>query len=714
MQIVKNTYNGTESHGIKGIIRKFTDIYMAVFKVEKTYTKQEILEFYVNQPYLGSESYGVEQASQTYFGKSVSELNLAEAATIAGLFQAPGAYDPFVYPEKAEARRNLVLGLMVRHGYITEEEADAVKTIKVEDMLVERNSSLLEYQGFVDTVVSDVIKKTGNDPYVVSMTIYSTMNKAKQDVINKLYDGSLYKWANDSVQCGIAVTSVENGSIIAIGAGRNKTGARTFNYATDISKHPGSTAKPIFDYGPAIEYAGWGTGNTVVDDVYTYSDGTPINNVDLKYLGIVTAKVALANSRNVPALQAFQATTQAQKYEFVTNLGITPELHNGEIYESSSIGAFNGVSPLELSAAYATFSRGGYYIEPYSFTKIIYNDTNETFTYTPTKTKAMSEETAYMINMILKYAVTSGAIGVGSVSGTDLASKTGTSSVDSNVIKNLGLSSSAISDIWQVSYSPDYTIAFWYGYDEITKEHYLTSNQGWAARRAIVRALTPNIMEKNSRWTKPEGVITVDIELETNPIQLASDYTPDSLRSTEYYKKGTEPTEVSTRFSQLENVTNLTYTSVGNQIHLSWNEIDTPDAIDSTYLQNYFQTNFTNWADKYYQQRLNYNNSNIGTLQYTVYLKNADGTLNAVGTTSSNSFDTSLTNATSATFVVKSNYSIFKANASSGVEINVKIDPTISGGSQEEDTVDDDDTTDKENTTQTDNTKPNTNQNNKH
>lgn len=705
MQIVKNTYNGTESHGIKGIIRKFTDIYMAVFKVEKTYTKQEIFEFYVNQGFLGNGAGGVEQASQVYFNKHVGELNLSEAALIAGLFQAPSAYDPYVYPDKAQARRDIVLNLMVRHGYITEEEAEIAKSLNVKDMLSGYSYSYSKYQGFIDTLVSDVQNKTGLDPAVTSMTIYSTLKSDKQEVINQLYDGTLYKWQNDVVQCGIAVTDVKTGAVVAIGSGRNRSGERQFNYATAIKRHPGSTAKPIFDYGPAIEYAGWGTGSFVMDDAYTYSNGTSINNVDHSYNGVMTAKTALANSRNIPALQAFQATTQEEKYEFVTNLGITPELHDGEILESSAIGAFDGVSPLELSAAYATFSRGGYYIEPYTFTKIEFNDSDESYTYTPTRTKAMSEETAYMINMILKYAVTSGAIGVGSVSGTDLASKTGTSSVPSETIKSLGLSSGAIRDSWQVSYSPDYSIAFWYGYDTITKTNYLTTKEGWSARRGIVRALTPRIMEKNSRWSQPSGVTTVDIELETNPVQLASPNTPDSLRSTEYFKKGTEPTEVSPRFATLENVTGLKATTIGNQIQLSWNPIDTPAAIDTEYLQNYFKNGYARWADKYYERRLSYNASYIGDLMYDIYIKGSSGNLIYIGTTSSNNYTTTLTNATDATYVVKSTYSIFKASASSGAEVSVKVTPSFTPsesdtvGTSDNDDETGNDTNDNTNTT---------------
>jgi len=696
MQIVKNTYNGTEAHGIAGILRKFRDIYMAVFKVEKSFTKQEILEFYVNQGYLGNSTGGVEQASQIYFGKSVSEINLAEASLLAGLFQAPTAYDPYQYPEKAEARRNQVLNLMVRHGYITKEEADIAKAIKVESMLTGYSYSYSEYQGFLTTLVSDVIKKTGNNPYVVAMKIRSTLNPDKQKVINDLYNGKTnYKWVNELVQCGIAVTDVKNGAVVAVGAGRNRTGERQYNYATDIKRHPGSTAKPIFDYGPAIEYAGWGTGTTIVDDVYTYSNKTPINNVNRSYNGIMTAKTALAQSRNIPALQAFQATSQENKYEFVTGLGITPELSNGQIMESASIGAFTGTNPMELSAAYGAFSRGGYYIEPYTFTKIEYLDSdNSTFVYTPNRTKVMSEETAYMINMILKYAVTSGAIGVGTVSGTDVASKTGTSSEDQNKIKQLHLSSSTIKDSWQVAYSPDYSIAFWYGYDSNTKEHYLTSNEGWNARRGIVRVLAPKILEKNSRWSQPSGVTQVTVELETIPTQLASENTPDNLKSSEYFRKGTEPTEVSSRFATLENVSNLSSTTVGNQVQLSWNPIATPEAIDQGYLQTYFNTNYVPWSEKYYQKRLEYNNAYVGTVIYEIYQKVGDSML-LLGTTPHNSFTTNVTSTTSVTFVVKSTYTINKSCASSGREITVKItpsfDPSTQGGTTTTPTDDDDD-----------------------
>lgn len=675
MQLAKNTYNGTVASGIQGITRKFKDIYMSIFKIEKTYSKQEILEFYVNQAYFGSGAHGVEAAAQTYFGKSVKDLNLPEAATLAGLFQAPDYYDAYVNTDGAQMRRNQVLGLMVRHEYITMEEAEAAMAIPLKEMLSGYDFTYSEYQGFIDTVIMDVIDKTGVSPMQVSMNIYTTLDVSRQNAVNKIFNGTLYKWKNEYTRGAIAVTDVHTGAVVAVGANRGSK-ALALNYATQIKRHPGSIAKPIFDYGPAIEYSGWGSGTFVMDDFYTYTGGNSLNNVDGKYLGIMNAKTALGNSRNVPALQAFQATTQQQKYDFVTGLGITPELHNNTILESSSIGAFIGSNAMEMSAAYGAFARGGYYIEPYTFTKIEYTDTdNDTYVHTPTRTKVMSEETAYIMNHILTYSCANRLVdgcGYINIAGSDIASKTGTSSEDYSVIKLYKLPNNTIRDSWQVVYSPDYSMSLWYGYDENNSKHYMLDQEGWAARQRITQLLTPYIMKKNSRFSKPSGVIGVEIEKGTD--LLASEYTPANLKSLEYYRKGTEPTETSIRFERLKNVSNLTYTSVGNQVQLSWDSIGTPQAIDEDYLEKFFKENYARWSNKYFEERLDYNKNNIGTVVYDVYIKNTDGSLSLVGSTSTSSFNTTLTASTSATYIVRSSYSIFKDNASSGSSINVKTE----------------------------------------
>ena len=297
MQLSKNTFTSTETRGFDGIVRKFTDIYMSIFKIEKDYSKEEIIEFYVNAPYLGAGSYGVEQAAKTYFGKDVTNLNLVEASIIAGMFQAPGEYDPYINPDKTTARKNEVISLMLRHGYITESEANQAKKVKVENIIKKADKSINKYQGFVDTVIQEVIDRTGDNPYEVSMDIYTTLMSDKQDVIEDFYKN--WKFKDDKVQVGIGIIDNNTGSIIAVGAGRNKNSAMSLNYATQIKRHPGSTAKPLFDYGPGIEYKNWSTYTPFIDKPVNYTGGGTMRNVDGKYQGFLTLEQCLVRSRNM-------------------------------------------------------------------------------------------------------------------------------------------------------------------------------------------------------------------------------------------------------------------------------------------------------------------------------------------------------------------------------------------------------------------------------
>ena len=678
MQISKLVATSSKDSGIEGIIRKFTDIYLSVFVIEKKYTKEEILEFYTNIPYLGA-AYGVEQASIAYFGKRAKDLTLPEAAMIAGLYQAPYAYNPFNHPEKANNRKNTVLNLMKRHGYISDAECEAAKAIHISDLLRTTDTGgTNKYIAFVDTVVEEVVRRTGNDPYNTSMTIYTTMKAAKQDVVNDVENGNFsnygvrYKYPNENAQVGIAVINVKDGSIAAIGAGRNRKGERSYNYATQISRHPGSTAKPVIDYGPAVEYLGWGTSNTIIDETYSYTGGGMIKNWDNGFKGIMTIKDALAQSRNIPALLTFQQTTSAQKKEFANGLGWYPEEDgNGNLLETDSIGGFNGVSPVQSAAAYAAFANGGTYVEPYSFKSIEYTDTGETYTVNPKRKKVMSEDTAYIITQILHYAITSGNISAGYVPGTELAAKTGTSTVDSAIKRDLGITGQLIGDSWENVYSPDYSISSWYGYDKLSKTNYLTNNEGSTARRAIAQALSKGIMEKNSKFSKPDTVETATVELETDPIQLASEFTPEHLKQTAYFKDGTAPDTVSERFARLENVKGLKATKNGSQVTLTW-EAYTPNAISDEWLTKYFTESkiYKPWADKYKQDRINYNNSTFGQFGYRVYQTTSLGTQD-LGFTTNTSMTVTLP-AGDVTYTVKSSYTNFTANMSTGATAKVE------------------------------------------
>lgn len=541
MQISKNTFTNNNTKGIDGIIRKFTDIYLSIFKIERKYSKEDIIEFYVNSSYLGASSYGVQMASKTYFDKDVSNLNLIEATMLAGLFQAPNDYDPYVNINNTNNRKNEVIDLMEKHGYITSEQAKIAKNADIKSVIKEKNTNVSIYQGFIDTVVEEVIDKTGNNPYVVSMDIYSTMDMEKQDIINDFYNN--HKFKDDKVQVGIGIIDNESGSIIAVGAGRNKTSEMSLNYATQILRHPGSTAKPLFDYGPGIEYYNWSTYTPFIDKPVKYTNGGYMKNVDNKYQGFLTLEQCLVKSRNTCALQAFKKIDNSKINSFVTSLGITPEyLYDNEyINEAHSIGGFTGVSPVMLASAYSAFGNGGYYTKYHSVKKIIYknNDEEREEVFNYEKTKVMKDTTAYMMSSMLQ-KVTSSKV---KVSGTEIATKTGTSSYDSNTLKNLGLSSNVIQDAWTVTFSKDYSVAIWYGYDSLSKKTYNTSNHAWSERTKIQAEIVNKVMKEDSKFDIPDGIIEAKVVVGTNPPKLASSSTPSGKVQTHIFIKGTEPTQ---------------------------------------------------------------------------------------------------------------------------------------------------------------------------
>lgn len=688
MQAVKNNLtkkDNVEKSSVEKIIRKFQDVYLAVFEVEKEYTKKEILEFYVNDNYLGGSAWGVEEASKYYFGKSVSELTLPEAALIAGLFQLPGTNNPYRNIEGATARRSLVLGYMYDHGYITKEEKELANSISVESLLVGvKNES--SYQGFIDTVVDEVIELTGNNPYSTSMKIYTTMEKSIQDGINGILENSAWYWKDDNVQAGIAIVNVETGAIAAIGAGRNRTGERTFNYATDALKQPGSTAKPIFAYGPGFEYNNYSTYTLYVDEPWTYTNGPSINNWDGSFHGIVTTRYALQYSRNIPAIKAYQNIGSKKIQQFAYSLGLDVSLNqNSENYkvlnentgldntinEAYAIGGVaEGFTPLQMAAAYSGFASGGYYTEPYSVTKIELRDTGEIIEYKPTKERVMKDSTAYLMNNILESAVEVGFNGGAKVAGSHVAAKTGTTNYPDNIISSYNLPANAVNDLWTVAYTSQYSIAVWYGYENINYG-YNTSNGG--QKEALVKAVMQYIPKDTKGFTMPSSVVAVQVEKETWPAKLPSKYTPSDMITTEYFIRGTQPTEVSERYSQLDNITNTNIEVSENIATITWN-YTTPKVLTTEYIKNYFnQSVFGNSKENLANERIKYNENTLGTIGFGIYKENEDGTLTLLAYTNDNKYTYEEDSAGDITLVIKAEHKNYKTNASSGTKINFTL-----------------------------------------
>lgn len=688
MQVSKNSFTNTTSTGIKGIIRKFRDIYISVFQIEKKYTKEEIIEFYFNNNLLGGINFGVEQASEYYFGKSASELTLAEASLLVGMYQSPNAYNPYNHPEAATKRRKTVLKLMVRHGYITEEEAAIANAIPVESLVVrdsENQSSTIPYQGYINMVIEEAQKITGKDPNTTPMKIYTALNTNMQQTIDDIMSGKIYTWDTEKVQSGIAIVDVNTGEIVAVGAGRNK-GPRDYNLATTARRMPGSTAKPLFDYGPAIEYENYSTYTLFNDEPWTYSNGVSVGNWDGKYKGLMTMKYALSVSRNIPALKTFQQLKNKDILNFVTNLGIKPEIENGSIHEAHAIGGFTGVTPLELATAYASFSNGGYHIQSHSIKKIEYIETKEIKEFKYKKTRVMADSTAYLITNMLEYAVNYQFNGGAKVSGMAVAAKTGTTNYSDADIKRLGLSKTAIPDLWTVAYTPEYSIAVWYGYEKADSENHL-KNSNNTPKDKIMKTVMTAIPKTGSKFNIPSSVVKSKVEMGTWPAQLPSDYTPSAFITEEWFVKGTEPTEVSERFAKLDDIKSLEakYSKTNNTVKLTWTHT-TPNVLSTSYLTSYFNQNvFGNESAKYLQERLDYNAGTLGPLKYHIYLKDGNNLKEVASTTNKEyTYKISINDTNTLTFVVKVEYEYFKSNTSNGVTKEIKID---SSSITEEDSV---------------------------
>ncbi len=682
MQVSKNAYTSNVANGFEGIKRKFTDIYLSIFKIEKTYTKEEIMEFYVNSYYMGGGAYGVEQACQNYFGKSVNNINLSEAAMIAGIYQAPGYYDPTINPENTEARRKTVLNLMLRHGYITKEEKEIAEKLTVDKIIKTSNTSGddqidIRYKDFIDTVVEDVKKKTGYNPYTTPMLIYTTMDNAKQEYVTNLM--KTFKWENEKVQAGIAVIDTNTGAVVAIGAGRHRDDQVGWNYATMNKRQIGSTSKPLFDYGPLIEYKDASTYHLFYDEPYSYSNGTAIGNWDGSYKGLITAREALRISRNIPALKAFQENDNSNIYEFVTKLGLSPEADDGFVHEAHSIGAYGdgqktGENPLTVAAAYAAFANGGYYTEPYTFSKIIYRNSDEEYTPNREKVQVMSDATAYMVADML--VTGSGWVtGSSSINGVTYGSKTGTSNYSDDIMRQYKLPSNAVNDLWVAGTCRDYSTAVWYGYDGIDREFY---NHGKENTR-LYKELIKGVFTGTANFSRPNSVVSVTVEKDSpgNGL-LPSQYTPDGMKVTELFKAGTEPTEVSRRFEPLPNVGELKASLNGDKIHVSWTGIPTPNAYNRDYLRDLYKNTCRN-IEGCINTIIGQNQGILGNLTYGVYIKKSDGSLIDMQKTTNTSADIKVPQnvGNKAIIVVKAEYPNYMSLSSSGSETNIDISNAV-------------------------------------
>ena len=566
--------------------RKIQEIMLAL-QLERNYSKEQILTYYLNKVYMANNVYGFGTASHYYFNKELSELSLPQVALLAGMPQAPNSYDPYANADQAKERRDLVLYSMKENGKISKEQYEqAVATPVTEGLIahnnnVDSNDKALVYDSFVTMVLKEVQEKTGLDPYNDGLTIETTIDsKAQQRLYDIVNTNDYIQYVNDKIQNAVVMLDTKTGAVRAVNGGRKQTTLLGYNRATDNSRSTGSTIKPVIDYGPAIEYLNYSTGQTIMDQRTTYSNGVELNNWDFSHKGAMTLRTALVYSRNTTALQTFKAVGETNIKSFLNNLDIQIK-NDGQDYlvESNSIGA--DISPIKMAAAYATFGNYGNYSKPYTVTKVTTRD-GQVSEFKPEQKQAMKDSTAYMITDVLKDSFKYGFATQATIPGLPTAAKTGSSNYTVEQKRAMGASDyeDIIPDSWFIGYSTDYTISAWTGYDNPYEQGGGVDTTEQEYSRLIYYYLMKYMAESSSGddWVQPDSVVKQQIEIGSDPLSLPGPRTPANMIATELFVKGHVPTQQSKNYgTKIEGPTGMkaTYDKSKKTLTVTWDNYQT-------------------------------------------------------------------------------------------------------------------------------------------
>jgi penicillin-binding protein 2A len=468
-QLAKNAFLTQE----RTYTRKLKEVIITK-KIEREYSKDEIIERYLNQIYFGEGAWGIQRAAQTYFGKDVSELTLSESAMIAGLIKAPSILSPFKDMERSVERRDLVLALMKNEGYITQKELEEAK----EQSIVLEGKKIDGYKGkypyYVDHIIEEAIEKYGlteNEILSGGLRIYTELNPVVQSAAEEVYnDNALFpeSQSDQLIQSGAAFINPATGGITALVGGRGEKVFRGFNRATQLERQPGSTMKPLAAYTPALEM-GYDIYDTLQDRPITIDGHQPLN-YDKQFRGEVSMYEAVIRSYNIPPVWLLQKMGVEYGVNSVERFGI--KLEEKDQTAGLPLGGLQkGVSPLTMADAYSAFANQGVRNEAHSIVKIEDAEGNVIANWKKNALKVTDPQVAEKITYMLKGVVEEGTGRTAKVSGWDIAGKTGTTELP---FSNEG----GTKDHWFVGYSPQIVGAVWMGYDQTDENHFLTESSG--------------------------------------------------------------------------------------------------------------------------------------------------------------------------------------------------------------------------------------------
>lgn len=534
-QLIKLSYFSTKASD-QTLKRKAQEAWLAL-KLERRASKQEILTYYLNKVYMSNGIYGFETASETYYGKKLSELSLAQTAMLAGLPNAPSAFDPYDHPEACKQRRDIVLQAMLENKKISQTQHDeAVNTpinegLQPKQTLKENNE--LVYDNYLTEVIKEVKKKTGKDPFTDGLSIYTNMDDGAQ---KKLYEiansGAAVGFSDDEMQTAATLIDPNSGAVLAQIGRRNQKVQFADNLAVTAKRDVGSTIKPLIDYGPAIEYLRWPTAKILLDEPYDFpGTNTAVHDYDNSYRGALTMREALVDSRNIPAVKTLQAVGLDKSAAYLKKMGIT---FKDGVQAANAISA--SISSLQLAAAYAVYANGGTYYEPTYVNKVVEQD-GQVHEYSSDGKKVAQASTAYMVTDMLKDVIRRGTGQNAAISGLPQAGKTGTSNYLEADLSKVKGDANGYPDITFVGYTPDFTLSVWTGYEDYF--HAVSENDTMIAStiyRELMQYVTNN--HENKDWKMPDNVYRSGGELylsngKTTTKQTEKASTNQSISSTQ-------------------------------------------------------------------------------------------------------------------------------------------------------------------------------------
>ena len=471
-QLTKNTLLTSQ----KTLKRKVDEVFLAM-KIERQYSKQEILQMYLNQIYFGDGAWGIKHAARNYFGKEVKDLSIGESALLAGIIKAPSALNPYHHLEKATQRKNLVLAQMKKQGFLTTQEYEHA----INEQVVLNNKGGDPFRGkyphYVDQVFEEAIEEyhLSQDELLTSgYQIYTELDPTMQHAMEKTFqnDALFPKGSDQIVQSGGILVDPQTGGIRAIVGGRGEHTFRGYNRATGLKAQPGSTIKPLAVFTPALE-AGWKITDMLKDEPMSFGEYEP-SNYNHEYSGEVPMYEAVKDSKNVSSVWLLNEIGIENGLDSTKRFGIP--LVKGDRNLSLALGGLeHGVSPLIMAEAYSVFPNNGVRTKAHVIKKIVDADGKTVAEWKEKKDRVTTKEVTDQMTTMLLGVVEHGSGKSAQIAGREIAGKTGSTQVPIEGV-------TGVKDQWFVGYTPQLVGAVWVGYDKTDEKHYLktTSSAGAA------------------------------------------------------------------------------------------------------------------------------------------------------------------------------------------------------------------------------------------